>query len=74
MKINKSHIRHITKAITYRLLGSVATFLISWIVTGNIIAGFSISGIDFLIKIGLYYFHERIWHKSRFCASESDIK
>lgn len=66
MKINRSHTRHIVKAVTYRFFGSAATFIIGWIITGNVAIGVSISSIDFFTKIVLYYLHERAWHKSSF--------
>ncbi len=66
MKFNKSHKRHIAKAITYRFVGSAVTFCIGWIVSGDIVIGFSISGIDFFVKILVYYLHEIVWHTSMF--------
>lgn len=55
--------RHIAKTITWRVIGSVDTFLISFVFSGNINFGFSIASIEILTKMILYYFHERIWYK-----------
>ena len=62
--------RHIAKTITWRVLGTITTFLIGWITTGNITAGLSIGGFDFFIKIILYYLHERAWYRTRYGLSE----
>ena len=56
--------RHLLKAISWRFFGSSTTFLLSWLVTGNIVIGLSISGIETFTKIVLYYLHERLWFKS----------
>ena len=53
--------RTITKTITWRITASLTTFLIAWILTGDILVGASIGSIEAIAKIFLYYFHERIW-------------
>jgi|TARA_B110000858_G_scaffold195401_1_gene251716 uncharacterized membrane protein len=62
--VNKK--RHILKALTWRLIASITTFLIGWIATGDIRAGLSIGVFDFSIKLVLYYIHERVWYKSKY--------
>ena len=57
--------RHITKSISWRIIGTIDTFLLSYILTGSLSFGLGISGIDFFSKLFLYYFHERIWFKSK---------
>jgi uncharacterized membrane protein len=53
--------RHIVKSISWRIIGTIDTFLLSFILTGSISFGLSISGVDFFSKLLLFYFHERIW-------------
>ena len=53
--------RTMTKTITWRITASLTTFLIAWILTGDILVGASIGSIEAIAKIFLYYFHERIW-------------
>lgn len=54
--------RSILKTVTWRITGSSATFLIAYLITGNLTA----SGIIGLTQIAsntvLYYIHERIWN------------
>ena len=57
--------RHLLKSISWRIIGTFDTFLLSYILTGDMSFGLSISGVDFFSKLVLYYFHERIWFKSK---------
>ncbi len=56
-----SHLRSLLKGLTWRLVGSGTTMLITWIVTGNITLGASIAAVDFVAKFFIYYLHERAW-------------
>jgi uncharacterized membrane protein len=58
--------RHLAKAVTWRLLASIATFVIGWVATGDVHVGITIGVADIFVKIALYYFHERIWYHSKF--------
>ena len=53
--------RTMAKTITWRITASLTTFLIAWILTGDILVGASIGSIEAMAKIFLYYLHERIW-------------
>ena len=55
--------RTIAKTLTWRVTASLTTFIIAWALTGNFLIGVSISSIEAIAKIFLYYFHERIWNK-----------
>lgn len=55
--------RSIAKALTYRAWQSLNTFLISLLVTGKIDLAAAIVSIEVLVKIAVYFFHERIWTK-----------
>lgn len=55
--------RHVAKTVTWRIVGTVDTMLIGWLITGNPITGLKIGGIELITKMILYYFHERIWYK-----------
>ena len=53
--------RTVVKTLTWRITASLTTFIIAWILTGDILIGASIGSIEAIAKIFLYYFHERIW-------------
>ena len=63
MKDN-SHKRHVAKAITWRLVGTLDTMVLSWIISGNLIFGVKIGAIEMFTKMVLYYFHERFWYNT----------
>ena len=50
--------RHLAKTITWRVIASLDTFLIAWVITGNFDWAGTIAGIEVLTKMILYYFHE----------------
>ena len=58
-----SHSRHIAKAVSWRVIGSVDTIVIAWIITGSIQVGAAVGGVEIVTKTVLYYFHERVWYK-----------
>ncbi len=53
--------RHLAKTITWRIVGTIDTIVLSWIVTGNPVTGLKIGGAEVITKMVLYYFHERVW-------------
>jgi len=62
----ESHYRSIVKAITWRTGGTIVTFAVAWIITGNISLSAGIGILDTVIKIGAYYLHERLWIRVKF--------
>jgi len=54
--------RTLVKTMTWRVTASLTTFLIAWILTGDLLTGVSIGSIEAIAKIFLYYYHERIWN------------
>lgn len=58
--------RHLAKAITWRIVASLTTFIIGWIVTGDLDFGMAIGAADVFIKLVLYYLHERAWYHSNY--------
>jgi uncharacterized membrane protein len=55
--------RHITKSITWRIIGSLDTFLIVYLITGTLESGLKISGMELVTKMILFYLHEQVWFK-----------
>jgi len=58
--------RSVVKTITWRILGTIDTIIISWFIVGDIRFAVSIGGIELFTKMFLYYFHERLWARSNF--------
>ena len=63
--MGKSYKRHIAKAITWRVVGTLDTILLSWLITGNPYTGMKIGLAEVVTKMLLYYLHERLWFKVR---------
>ena len=59
----EAHSRSLAKAISWRVLGSIDTFLLSWLFTANVKAAGAIATTEVLTKMVLYYAHERTWSR-----------
>ena len=57
----ESHVRSILKGVTWRIVASMTTITIAWLVTGEVAVAFQIGLVEFIAKIGIYYAHERLW-------------
>lgn len=60
---NPDQLRHILKTISWRIVGTIDTMIVSYIVTGSLKVGMAIGGFEVFTKMILYYFHERVWYK-----------
>lgn len=63
--MKESHIRSIAKALSWRVLATLTTIVISYVVTHKIGAALTIGSIEVFAKIALYYMHERLWNRMR---------
>ena len=55
--------RHVAKTVTWRIVGTLDTMVIGWLITGNPVTGLKIGGIEMITKMILYFIHERFWFK-----------
>ena len=58
-----SYKRHIAKTISWRIIGTLDTMILSAIITGSWTIGLTIGGVEVLTKMVLYFLHERVWYK-----------
>lgn len=49
------------KTLSWRVIGTLDTMVISYLLTGKLDIAMSIGGIEVVTKMILYYFHERAW-------------
>jgi len=61
--LQTSKARHIVKTITWRIIGTIDTMCVGWIITGSPLTGLKIGGFEIMTKMILYYGHERAWYK-----------
>ncbi|WP_179375034.1 DUF2061 domain-containing protein [Winogradskyella wichelsiae] len=54
--------RSIVKTVSWRVLGTLDTVIISYLITGTLALALSIGGVELISKMVLYFFHERTWN------------
>lgn len=54
-------IKSIIKSVSWRIVGTLDTIVISYFITGKVTVAVSIGSVEVLTKTVLYYFHERLW-------------
>ena len=58
----ESNSRSLAKAASYRVIGSLSTALIFYILTGNFALSLGAGALDTVVKLAIYFIHERIWN------------
>jgi uncharacterized membrane protein len=66
----EAHRRSLAKAVSWRVLGSLDTFLLSWLFTNSVKAAGAIATTEVITKMFLYYFHERAWSSVKWGIAE----
>jgi uncharacterized membrane protein len=64
--IEESRKRHLLKTVSWRVIGTIDTIVLSWIITGNPLTGLKIGLLEVISKMILYYLHERAWYRINF--------
>jgi adenylylsulfate kinase len=67
------HTRSLLKAISWRIVATLTTVLIIYYLTGNLQFSTSIGLIELVLKIGLYYAHERLWQLPFLLKRDSEL-
>ena len=57
--------RHLAKTITWRIVGTLDTIVIGFLVSGELSEGLQIGFAELITKMIIYYLHERVWYKLR---------
>lgn len=61
MRVTKS--RSFIKSILWRLIATVNTFIVLYLMTKKIVFSSLVSGWTTIINFIAYYYHERLWNK-----------
>ena len=64
-KHSERPVRSVVKSISWRMLGTMDTVIISWLITGTLSIAFSIGAVELCSKMVLYFFHERMWNNKK---------
>ena len=66
----ETHARSVAKAVSWRLMGTLATALLVLAITRKVGLSLAVGALEFVSKIGLFWVHERIWDRLRFGKQE----
>ena len=72
MEMHAKPQRSIAKSVTWRITATLTTILLVWIATGRIDIAIGIGAAEFIIKIAIYYGHERVWARIRWGLIQYD--
>jgi adenylylsulfate kinase len=59
----ETNFRSVLKTISWRFLATLTTFSLVWIFTGKIDTALAVGGLEVIIKMIIYFFHERGWNR-----------
>lgn len=62
---HETHLRSVFKAVTWRVLGTLATTSLVFAFTRKLVLSVAVGALEFLSKVGLYWLHERVWDRVR---------
>lgn len=55
--------RSLAKAVTWRMVATSITMMLFYIATGKITISIMAGAAETVLKLGVYYAHERTWNK-----------
>jgi len=58
---DKSRLVAVLKTVSWRIVGTLDTIVISYLLTGTLEVAVQIGGVEVISKMILYYLHERAW-------------
>lgn len=61
--VSEKPFRSILKAVSWRVIGTLDTIFISWLLTGEVKTALAIGSMELITKMLLYFGHERVWNK-----------
>ena len=68
--MSDTSVRSLAKAVSWRITGTIDTFIISWIITGEPLLASGIALTEIMTKVGLYWLHERVWTRIKWGRQE----
>jgi uncharacterized membrane protein len=61
--MSETNRRSLAKAVSWRITGTIDTFIISWLITGELLLASGIAFTEVITKVVLYWAHERVWNR-----------
>ena len=62
----EKNVRSIAKSTSWRIVATLTTTLLVFLFTGDLTVSIGVGSIELLVKMALYYLHERMWNISNF--------
>lgn len=69
-----THKRSVAKAVSYRLMATLTTATVVFILTRKWVLALGVGILDMLAKIGFFYLHERLWAKIKWGKSKHPLE
>jgi uncharacterized membrane protein len=66
--------RSFLKTLSWRILGTLDTMALGWLITGSPLVGLKIGALELFTKMVLYYFHERAWIRCKYGIDQKVIE
>lgn len=68
-----THARSATKTFSWRVVATLTTIILVYSFTGELAIAAGIGGIEVVLKLALYYGHERIWSGIKWGKKEEPV-
>jgi adenylylsulfate kinase len=62
----EGRLRSILKAVSWRIVATLTTIALAFVLTGNLVVSASLGALEVTVKIVVYYLHERLWNLTNF--------
>ena len=62
----EKRVRSLAKTMSWRIVATSTTILLVFLFTGDLVMSAGVGSLELLLKIFIYYLHERIWNMSNF--------
>ncbi len=69
--VRETHARSVGKAVSWRILGTLATSVIVFMFTRRWGLSLFVGAMEFVSKIGLFWVHERVWDRLKYGRVEA---
>lgn len=58
-----THLRSVAKGMSWRVIATLVTTIVVWLISGEVSTALFAGLSDSLVKIGLFWGHERVWQQ-----------
>ena len=58
-----THKRSILKTVTFRVVATAVTMVLVFVFTDSLVLAGSVGLLDVILKLAIYYLHERLWER-----------